>query len=265
MRVDLQPAYVIHSRPYRDSSALLDVFTAEHGRVSVVARGARRQSRKGNTAALLQPFTPLLVSFSGHSELKTLVAAEAVRGRVALRGVQMFSGMYMNELMAKLLHRNDAHPALFAAYDSALQELAVSTEVDAVLRKFEITLLDELGYGFNLAVDGASGEAVQAQRWYRYEPGVGMLACSTVHDDARDSIREHPRSLYAGADLLAMASGDFSGSARAAAKRLLRAALAVHLGDTLLRSRELFRSLGAAARGAGSVTPREVAPEPDQP
>jgi DNA repair protein RecO (recombination protein O) len=252
MRVHLQPAYVIHSRPYRDSSALLDVFTAEYGRVSVVARGARRQSRKGNTAALLQPFTPLLLSFAGRSELKTLLAAEAVRGRVALHGVQMFSGMYMNELMARLLHRNDAHPALFAAYDHALKTLADSTEVDTVLRQFEIILLEQLGYSVELGMDAANGQPVQAGQSYRFEPGVGVLASAAG--------RDNPRTLFAGVDLLAMASGDFSGSARPAAKRLLRAALAVHLGETGLRSRELFRAVGSAPRSVGAPLAEDVEP-----
>lgn len=253
MRVQLQPAYVIHSRPYRDSSVLLDIFTAEHGRVSVVARGARRQTRRGTNAALLQPFTPLLLSFSGRAELKTLVAAEAAQGRLALQGVQMFSGMYLNELLVRLLHRNDAHPALFAAYDQALTSLVGCSEVDAVLRRFEIILLEQLGYSFDLAMDAANGQAVQPGHWYRFEPGVGVLACSGVQDDAGDAIREMPRALFAGADLLAMAAGDFSGTARTAAKRLLRAALAVHLGDAGLRSRELFRALGARTPSAAAV------------
>lgn len=241
MRVNLQPAYVIHSRPYRDSSALLDVFTAEYGRIGLVARGARRQSRRGGSAALLQPFIPLLLSFSGRAQLKSLVATEAAPGVFALRGERLFSGLYLNELLVRLLHRNDAHPALFAAYDQALHALAGSTAVDAVLRRFELTLLDELGYGFDPGVEGGSSEPIHASRWYCYEPGVGLV------DGARGG------SVFSGADLLAIAAGDFSGSARPAAKRLLREALAAHLGAEPLRSRELFRT--ATAR-----SPVECAP-----
>jgi DNA repair protein RecO (recombination protein O) len=236
MRVNLQPAYVMHSRPYRDSSALLDVFTAEYGRLGMVARGTRRPSRRGSGVALLQPFVPLLLSFSGRSELKTLVATEPAQGLFALRGERMFSGMYMNELLVRLLHRNDAHPTLFAAYDQSLKALADNCAADAVLRRFELTLLDELGYGFDLGADGTSRQPIDATLSYRYAPGVGLVVC---HD-----IAACPTAVFAGSDLLVMASGVFSGAVRLTAKRLLREALAEHLGDTPLRSRELFRLAG---------------------
>jgi DNA repair protein RecO (recombination protein O) len=236
MRVNLQPAYVMHSRPYRDSSALLDVFTAEYGRVSLVARGTRRASRRGSGAALLQPFIPLLLSFSGRAELKTLVATEPAQGLFALHGDRLFSGMYLNELLVRLLHHNDAHPALFAAYDQALKALAGNSAADTVLRCFEFTLLDELGYSFNLGVDGASGQPIDATLVYRYDPGVGLVVCQDV--------AAPPSAAFAGSDLLVMASGEFGGAVRLPAKRLLREALAVHLGAAPLRSRELFRLAG---------------------
>ena len=232
VRVNLQPAYIIHSRPYRDSSALLDVFTAEYGRIGVVARGMRRQSRRGSSAALLQPFIPLLLSFSGRTELKTLVAAESIAGGFALCRERVFCGMYMNELLVRLLHRNDAHPALFSAYDQALKALTDATAVDTVLRQFEYRLLDELGYSFDLAADGASGQPILPTRVYCYQPGLGLVESSGIAESAR--------AVYGGVELLAMASGEFGGQARAAAKRLLREALAEHLGEAPLRSRELF-------------------------
>ena len=232
MRVNLQPAYVIHSRPYRDTSALLEVFTAEYGRISLVARGTRRQTRRGSKAALLQPFSPLLLSFSGRMELKTLSAIEPVRGMSTLRGERLFSGLYMNELLVRLLHRNDAHPELFAAYDSALKALAGNAVVDTVLRGFEITLLDELGYGLNLILDGASGEPVDDTLRYRYDPDFGLVASGDATDCS---------GTYRGSDLLAMESGEFEGAVRLTAKLLLREVLAVHLGDMPLHSRELFR------------------------
>jgi DNA repair protein RecO (recombination protein O) len=116
MRVNLQPAYILHSRPYRDSSVILEVFTPEHGRISALARGARRKSRGGSAAALLQLFTPLLLSFSGRGELKTLTAREAAGTAVSLRGDRLYSGLYVNELLVRLLHRYDPHPQLFVAY-----------------------------------------------------------------------------------------------------------------------------------------------------
>lgn len=232
MRVDLQPAYVLHRRPYRDSSALLDILTAEYGRISLVARGARRQTRKGSNAALLQPFTPLLVSFSGRLELKTLVATEQAQSMRKLHGDRLFSGLYLNELLVRLLHRNDPHPALFACYSDALEALSGTALVDVVLRRFELALLEELGYRLELEVDSASGQRISESQWYRYFPGQGLVASSDA-DDSGDAA-------FLGADLLAMASGEFGGPVRLPARRLLREALAVHLGGEPLRSRELF-------------------------
>jgi DNA repair protein RecO (recombination protein O) len=232
VRVDLQPAYVLHNRPYRDSSALLEVFTAEHGRISLVARGARRQSRKGSRVALLQPFTPLLLSFSGRSELKNLVATESAQGMLELRAERMFSGLYINELLMRLLHHNDPHPRLFAAYDEVLQGLAGGAVMDSLLRHFEFTLLDELGYSFDLGVDGVSGQQIQETLWYRYDPGCGLVVTADTAD--------HSGNLFSGADLMVMKSGEMDGPVRLTAKRLMREALAEHLGDRPLRSRELF-------------------------
>jgi DNA repair protein RecO (recombination protein O) len=219
---------------------LLDIFTAEYGRVGVVARGTRRPSRKGSSAALLQPFIPLLLSFTGRSELKTLTSVEAAPGSFTLQGQRLFSGMYMNELLVRLLHRNDAHPALFAAYDKTLKQLADLAVIDSALRYFEFTMLDEMGYGFDLTVDGISGERVQAGRRYRYDPDHGLVGLAAVNDITD--------AAFSGADLLVMAAGEFGGAVRLAAKHLLREALAVHLGSAPLRSRELFR----AARPATS-------------
>jgi DNA repair protein RecO (recombination protein O) len=239
MRVSLQPSYVLHSRPYRDSSALLEVFTAEYGRISLVARGARRRSRGGSSSALLQPFIPLLLSFSGRTELKTLTATEAVGKVLMLRGERMFSGLYVNELLVRLLHQHDAHPQLFATYAGTLQTLAGNEVVDTVLRHFEFTLLHELGYSFDLDVDGSSGAAVREDLWYHYQPDFGMVARGDTIDRSRPA--------FTGSELLTMAGGEFGGPVRLSAKRLLRQVLATHLGDTPLRSRDLFRA-GSAAR-----------------
>jgi len=238
MRINLQPAYVLHSRPYRDSSLLLEVFTAEQGRLGLVARGARRRARGGSGAALLQPFTPLLLSFSGRSELKTLTAMEAVGSALALRGERLYSGMYLNELLVRLLHRHDAHPQLFAAYGEALADLVGAAQSEEILRSFEVTLLGELGYSLDLSSDGRTGEPVRVGGLYRYEAEYGMVQfCAS-------EASQH--GAYTGEELLAMAEGQFGGIARKASKRLLREALAVHLGGAPLRSRDLFQCAGAS-------------------
>jgi len=240
MRVSLQPAYILHSRPYRDSSALLEVLTAEYGRMSLVARGSRRRARGGSRGALLQPFIPLLLSFSGRGELKTLTGTEAVGQAARLRGDRMFSGMYVNELLVRLLHRHDPHPRLFALYGETLDSLQGNAVLDDVLRRFELSLLEELGYSFDLRVDGDSGEPVQADRWYHFHPDFGLVAQVGSADPSRPA--------FTGSDLLAIAAGQLGGDVRLTAKRLLRQALASHLGDTPLKSRDLFR---AASTGPG--------------
>lgn len=233
MRTALQPAYILHSRAYRDTSLILEVFTAEQGRLSIVARGARRRARGGSHAALLQPFVPLLLSFVGRSEMKTLTQAEAAGSAPALAGERLFSGMYLNELMVRLLHRHDPHPGLFAAYGGALQALAESEHLDPVLRRFEWRLLEDLGYSFPLVADGHSGEALRSDAWYGFQPEVGLVELAAAN---------HPgRPLYRGEDLLCLSRGEFAGPARQAAKRLMREALGTYLGDAPLRSRELFR------------------------
>lgn len=242
MRVNLQPAYVLHSRPYRDTSALIEVFTAQYGRLTLVARGARRQSRKGSAGALLQSFVPLLLSFSGRSELKTLVAAEGAGSVFRLRGEKMFSGLYLNELLVRLLQRQDPNPTLFAAYSDALEGLTSAASVSVILRRFEMTLLHELGYSLQLDVEGVNGAAVVPSQQYYFNPDHGLVPLA---EGGRSS-----GPVYPGEQLLAMARDEWGGDTGQFAKRLLRQALAVHLGDEPLHSRALFRGKQA---GAGSV------------
>ena len=239
MRVNLQPGYVIHSRPYGDSSALLDVFTAEFGRVGLVAKGARRQTRKGSKAGLLQPFIPLLLSFSGGNELKTLRSVESAPGRVELAGDRLFSGLYVNELLVRLLHRDDPHPRLFAAYNDTVQQLAHLQMIDVGLRLFEMRLLEELGYRLELTIEGATGLPVRPEAFYHYQPGAGL-----VRRRAGESSDDLPGADLPGTDLLAMARGEIGGRVRQTARTLMREALAAHLGEEPLKSRQLF------ARGA---------------
>ncbi|MEQ8514070.1 MAG: DNA repair protein RecO [Chromatocurvus sp.] len=234
MRITLQPAYLLHRRPFRDSSQLLEVLTAEHGRLGLVARGVRRKSRGGSSGSLLQPFAPLLLSFSGSGELKTLTGIEAGGGIAPLRGDALLSGFYLNELAVRLLHRDDPQPAIFAAYAVALAALADGGAIEEALRAFEFSLLEALGYRVELAVDAAGGCDITDQGCYSYRPGVGLVP------QGPSGVAEVSAGVYAGADLLAVARGDYRGSAGQAAKRLARAALAELLGGRPLRSRELF-------------------------
>ncbi len=200
MPTALSPAYVLHSRPYRDSSALVDLLTLHHGLQRVVWRGARGQRRKLSP----QPFVPLLVGLLGRSELKTLTQAEVAGQFTLLQGEKLFSGMYLNELLVRLLSSADPQPLLFAAYQQVLEQLANDAPVEPTLRRFEWQLLEVLGYGFSLSED-LSGAGL---------PGHALLAMAADDWTATITLR--------------------------AAKQLMRQALAVHLGDRPLVSRQLF-------------------------
>ncbi|MDX1735229.1 MAG: DNA repair protein RecO [Halioglobus sp.] len=233
MAVRLQPSYILHSRPYRDSSLIVEAFTAEHGRISLVAKGVRATTRRRGGRAALQPFLPLLLSFSGRGELKTLTASEPAGVACTLKGEKVYSALYLNELLVRLLHRHDPHPALFAAYSQALTSLAGDSEPDVALRRFELCLLDELGYSPDLTRDYGDGRPVDALRWYRYVDGHGVQALPSDQEDVAGA--------YLGSHLLAIARGEFGGDVRPEAKRLLRLVLREHLGEQPLRSRELFQ------------------------
>jgi len=239
LRVQLQPAFVLHSRNYRDSSHLLEVLTSQYGRVALVSKGSRRAVRGRSKGAILQPFIPLLISFTGRNELMTLTGSEVAGPANTLVGERLFSGIYLNELVVRLLHRNDAHPNLFIAYGNAVASLAEDKPLDDVLRQFELKLLDELGYSFDLAVDGHSGEPVEEKYWYHYHQEFGLVRQQTSSSP--------DNRVYSGEDLLAIAAGAQSDAARLTSKRLLREALAGHLGDKPLKSRELFRRVGKPA------------------
>ena len=227
MRSSLTPAYVLHSRPYRDSSALVDLLTLQYGLQRVVWRGARGQRRKMSP----QPFQPLLVGLSGRSDLKTLHQAEIAGSFTLLQGEALFSGLYLNELLVRLLATGEAQTLLFAAYQQALQQLANESSVEPILRRFEWQLLDNLGYGFSLLED-ANGQPINAQQRYVWHAADGL---QPLHDPLA------PEAGLPGQALLAMAADDWSTlETLRAAKQLMRQALGVHLGDRPLVSRTLF-------------------------
>lgn len=241
-RVDLQCAFVLHSRIWRETSELLEVLTRDHGRVSLVARGMRR--RRSVLRAILQPFQPLVLSWSGRGEgLMTLRTAEAAGPAVPLHGIALMSGFYANELLLRFLQRGDSHPRLFASYEKALLALAGGDLPEAVLRRFELALLAETGYGLNLDHDAASGEPLDAARCYQYVLERGPVAVA----DATGA-----ELVFSGAQLLSIGAGAF-GDPRclAAARHLLRAVLDHHLGGRPLRTREV---LGAMRQRPGSAT-----------
>ncbi len=229
----MQPAYVLHSRPFQNTSLLVDFFTLDYGLVRAVARGARRE--KSKFRSLLQSFQPLLASFSGRSEVKTLTGLECNLAPIQLSGPRLFSAMYLNELLTRLLQNQEEHRALYRNYQDALIKLQGKSEMEPVLREFELKLLAELGYALNLEQDCVSHEPIEATSSYRFTPDVGFEL------SAEAGIREQVADEYLGAHLLALGRLQLADQAVAnSAKRLLRQALAAHLGDKPLHSRQLF-------------------------
>ena len=231
MRVLQQPGFILHHYPYGETSALLEVFTPEYGRVGLIAKGARRA--KSDLRAILCPFQPLTLGWTGKGELATLIAAEMAAEMVALSGTALYCGFYVNELTLRLLHRHDPHERLFAAYRATLSELQTAAQHAAVLRLFEKRLLQELGYALVLDRDAFSDAPIDAAAQYVYIPERGpMLAHAAM-----------PRGLQVrGASLLAFHAEQLSDSAVLNdVKLLLRAVLAHHMGDQPLHSRRLFQ------------------------
>ncbi|WP_068825427.1 DNA repair protein RecO [Pseudomonas sp. BMS12] len=225
------PAFVLHSRPYKETSALVDFLTPQ-GRLRAVLRGAR-----GKAGSLARPFAPLELELRGRGELKNVARLESDGVSHWLQGQTLYSAMYLNELLLRLLPAEDPHPLLFDHYSLTLQALAGNPPLEPLLRAFEWRLLDELGYGFALDVD-IDGQPIRASGLYRLQPDAGL-----------ESVLQLQPGLFQGADLLAMANADWSSpGALAAAKRLMRQALAPHLGGRPLVSRELFMNLKEPAR-----------------
>jgi len=234
----LQPAYVLHRRPYRESSFLVDVFTKEQGRLTLIARGARkaRSSRSSSIEGLLQPFLPLLVSFAGNGELATLSQVE-VQGRLApLQGECLFAGFYLNELLMRLLQKWDAHPRLYTYYEETLSALAAHHLEQKVLRLFEKRLLEELGYGLLPKATSGLQTFFSPECYYRFIPDQGLVMSEQ---------RSQPgNGLFSGKSLLALANEEWPDQASLHdAKRLMRLVLADLLGARPLYSRKLFTKI----------------------
>ncbi len=236
-RVQLAPAWLLHHRPWSDTSRVLELVTRDHGRVTLFAHGSRRP--KSPWRGLLRPFLPLVVSWTGRADGGTLTAAESAGAAPALPPDRLMSGFYLNELLLKLLPREDRHERLFDAYGEALAGLAAAGGRQP-LRAFERVLLEELGYGLELGAVAAGGEKLDPDRYYHFEPGRGLLAIRDA--DAADAFR--------GRDLLAVARGELGEPrALAAARRIYGAAIAHCLEGRGLASREVMLALRRREHG----------------
>lgn len=227
----LHACYVLHRRPYRETSLLLEIFSREEGRLGIVARGARRP--RSRHRLVLQPFQPLLANWRGRGELQVLSHAEPHQGIVSLEGESYLAGFYLNELLLRLLHRYEAHLELFAAYEKAIFGLQAGADRYCLLRVFEMNLLRALGYGLQLDHDTFSGERVRENRQYYYQEGSGP---SVRLPRGEGALRVSGRALLA----LAAGAVERTESVRREGKRLLRYHLDLHLRRPL-NSRALYR------------------------
>ena len=226
MRIEQQPAFVLHARAYRETSLLLECLTRDHGRIGIVARGVRRE-RARIARALLQPLLPIRLGWSGRGELAALTHVEASAGRRDLHGDTLLCALYLNELVLRLVPRQDPHPELFAAYDKTLTRLARGDAQAWTLRRFERDLLAYLGYALVLDVDADTGMPLDPELGYAYRHEHGPVTWRHAQDGV----------CLRGSALLAFARDVMPPNAQLPAlRRLMRSVIATHLGGGQLRS-----------------------------
>ncbi|MEP7207684.1 MAG: DNA repair protein RecO [Casimicrobiaceae bacterium] len=238
LRHDDEPGFVLHTYAYRETSLIVEAFTERHGRVAMVARGAKRP--RSELRGVLQAFQPLLFAWSGNYELKTLVRAEWRGGLALPTGSALMCGFYLNELLLKLLPREDAHPSLYAEYEAVLAELVGGGEQASVLRRFEVRLLAELGYALPLLREADTGAAIDpgARYHYAFDRGPQSAQSGTTVGARLPLVR--------GATLVALADGRYPDAETAAeAKRLMREVLDHYLEERGIESRRMVQDLQA--------------------
>lgn len=230
MKYSLEPAYILHARQFRESSLILEALSREQGRVALVARGAR--GARSRWKGMLQPFRPLLLSWSQRGEMGTLTGADQVAAPPPLLAEPLFCGIYANELLMRFLQRSDPHPGLFDRYRDLLGELAAGEAPSAPLRLFEKHLLEAAGFGLLLDRESSTGEPVLAEAWYQYVPESGPVR--------RAGSAGEDKLLVSGSSLLALQSGDIAQEHQRELKNLMRRLIAHYLGDRPLKSQSLF-------------------------
>ena len=234
-RVELTPVFVLHHRPWRDTSRMLDVFSRDHGRLTLFARGVR--GPRSRSASLLQPFVPLLASWSGSGDAAQLAQVEAGPEPGGLPAPALLSGWYLNELLLKLTLRADPQPAVFELYAAALARLRDGAPVAPALRGFERDLLGLLGFGLDLRREARSGAPLQAGGYYHFHPDLGFVAT-----------RADAEGAYPGRSLLALAEDGLQEDAVLEdARRLMRTALDHALEGRELRTRAVARAVSRRA------------------
>jgi DNA repair protein RecO (recombination protein O) len=230
-RIELTPGYVLHHRPWRDTSRILEVLTREHGRLTLFARGVRGPAAK--LAAVLQPFQLLLFSWSGRGEAPRLTGAERAQASGPLPPLRLLPAFYLNELLLRLTTPHDPQPELFDHYHGTLESLRRGAPLEPCLRVFEKRLLELLGYGLDLATEAHSGQPLEPDGYYDFRPGLGLVPAQAAN----------ARSLC-GRSLLNLAHETLSGARELEdARRLLQAALGACLEGRTLSTRAVARAM----------------------
>jgi DNA repair protein RecO (recombination protein O) len=232
MKVELTPCFILHSRSYLESSLILDIFSREHGRLHLIAKGAKRE--KSGFSGLLQPYQRLLMAWRGRNELMTLTDVETDIEAYELTDVKIIAGFYVNELLIRLLHQHESHPELFDLYDVVLLELSISGNVDKALRLFEKGLLQSLGYGLVLDHVIDDRQIIEVDKVYYYQLDAGPLMNMPLTKNYIE---------ISGKSLLALDSGELEDKKNLdEIKHLMRFILQGHLGDKPLASRALYKA-----------------------
>ena len=259
--IDQQPAWLLHHQAFSDNSLIIDTFTFGHGRISLMARSAR--AARPAIRELYQPFRPLLLSWIGEGDLKTLTGIEAAAKPVSLAPKPQACAYYLSELVLRLCAKGHPQSDLFALYGLALNELAEDVEVEIVLRRFELHLLDALGVLPDLARSVVGGNPVEPDQRYRFHPAnavavpIDVASTGLLKSDKpkEGDVRWHADGVTAdegvevtGSTLLALAALQLDDPAvRDEARPLMKRMLRVQLGDRPLNSRRLFEALAGTS------------------
>ncbi len=225
--VSLQPAFILHYRNFRETSLIAEVLTRDFGRFAVVAKGVR--TPKSKLGPYIRPFVPVLLSFAGKSDLKTLTHIEPWQSAPKLNDLALYSGFYINELVTYFLHSFDPHPEVFLLYQNTLSELSNTLELEPVLRVFELNLLTQIGYGLQFDVDTLQ-QPVSPNKKYYFNADLGP-----VESELGD---------FSGSTLLALEARSFPNTATLTeAKKIMRSAINFHLNGKPLKSREVISKI----------------------
>ena len=230
-RIQLTPGYILHHRPYRDTSRILEVITRDHGRITVFARGVR--GPKAKLASIQQPFHMLLLSWTGRGEAAQLTGAESAHSAVPLPPACLMAAFYLNELLLKLTTRHDPLPLLFDTYHAALENLRQGAALERELRVFEKRMLEALGYGLDLGSEAQTGKPIEPHEYYHFRPEQGLVA----------TVAEASGAL-AGHSLIGLANEHLQGARELEdSRRLLQAALAQCLEGRPLATRMVAKAV----------------------